>query len=165
MADYYTLLEISRDAGPEEIKKAYRRLALQHHPDRNQGSKEAEARFKEITEAYEVLRDPDKRAVYDRYGKQGLKGQPGAGFGGGFDFSDAIEVFMRDFGGFSGLGDLFGQRGRGGSRPRKGQSLKVRLRVDLKEVVTGVTRTLKVKVLDTCDRCDGNGSEPGSDPS
>ena len=165
MADYYSLLGVSRDADADEIKKAYRRLALQHHPDRNQGSKEAEARFKEITEAYEVLRDPDKRAVYDRYGKQGLKGQPGAGFGGGFDFSDAIEVFMRDFGGFGGLGDLFGQRSRGGSRARKGQSLKVRLKVDLKEVAAGTTRTIKVKVLDVCDRCDGSGAEPGSSPT
>ncbi|HSM05564.1 MAG TPA: molecular chaperone DnaJ [Longimicrobiales bacterium] len=164
MADYYSLLGISRDADAEEIKKAYRRLALQHHPDRNQGSKEAEARFKEITQAYEVLRDPDKRAVYDRYGEQGLKGQPGAGFGGGFDFSDAIEVFMRDFGGFGGFGDLFGQRSRGG-RVRKGQSLKVRLKIGLGEVVSGATKTLRVKVLDTCEACEGSGAETGSSPT
>ncbi|MEJ2539677.1 MAG: molecular chaperone DnaJ [Gemmatimonadota bacterium] len=165
MADYYSLLEVSRDASPEEIKKAYRRLALRHHPDRNQGSKDAEARFKEITEAYEVLRDSNKRAVYDRYGKEGLKGQPGGGFGGGFDFSDAIEVFMRDFGGFGGLGDLFGQRSRGGSRPRKGQSLKVRLALSLGEVVTGTTRTVRIKVLEACDQCAGTGAEAGSSPT
>jgi molecular chaperone DnaJ len=165
MADYYALLGVTREAGAEEIKKAYRKLALQYHPDRNSGSKDAEEKFKEITEAYEVLRDDEKRAIYDRYGEQGLKGQPGGGFGAGFDFSDAIEVFMRDFGGFSGFGDLFGQRGRGGSRVRKGQSLKVRVKVTLPEVVTGVTRTLRIQLLDACEACGGNGAADGSQPT
>ncbi len=144
MADYYQLLGVARDADAEEIKKAYRKLALKYHPDRNEGSKESEERFKEITQAYEVLRDPEKRQLYDRYGEQGLKG-PGAGQGfQGFDFADALEVFMRDFGGFGGLGDLFGQRGGRRSGPRKGQTLQVRLPITLAEVVTGVTRTLEV---------------------
>lgn len=166
MADYYQLLGVGRDASAEEIKKAYRKLALKYHPDRNAGSKEAEERFKEVTQAYEVLRDDQKRQVYDRYGEQGLRGQPGAGYAQGFDFSDAIEVFMRDFGGFGGFGDLFQQRGRRGrAGPRKGQSLKVRIPLTLGEVLTGVTRTLKVGVLEPCDDCDGTGAEGGAAPA
>lgn len=163
MADYYNLLGVARDADAEEIKKAYRKLALQYHPDRNEGSKESEEKFKEITEAYEVLRDPEKRAVYDRYGEQGLRGQPGGGFA-GFDFADAIEVFMRDFGGFGGFGDLFGQRAGGGSRVRKGQSLKVRVKLTLAEVLTGATHTLRIQALEACGTCSGSGAAPGSSP-
>ncbi len=163
MADYYQLLGVGRDASAEEIKKAYRKLALKYHPDRNGGSKESEERFKEVTRAYEVLRDEEKRAIYDRHGEQGLRGQPGAGFG-GFDFSDAIEIFMRDFGGFGGFGDLFQQRGRRERGPRKGQSLKVRLPLTLTDVLHGATRTLKVGVLDPCDDCGGTGGEDGAAP-
>jgi len=162
MADYYELLGIARDADADDIKRAYRKLALKYHPDRNNGSKEAEERFKEVTQAYDVLRDPDKRRVYDQYGAEGLRGGPAGGGFGPFDFSDAIDVFMRDFGGFGGLGDLFGQQGRRSTGPRKGQSLKVRLPITLKEVVTGTERTLKVSVLDPCDRCEGSGAEPGT---
>ena len=103
MADYYELLGVSRGAGTDDIKKAYRKLALKYHPDRNKGSKENADRFKQVTEAYEILRDSEKRSIYDQYGEQGLKrGTGGAGGFGGFDFSDALEVFMRDFGGFGG---------------------------------------------------------------
>ena len=125
MSDYYKLLNVPRDADSEQIKRAYRKLALEYHPDRNQGSKEAEERFKEVTQAYEVLRDTDKRATYDRYGEQGLKGRAGPGDMGGFDFSDAIDVFMRDFGGFGGLEDLFGMGGARAQRTssRKGSSM------------------------------------------
>lgn len=163
MADYYQLLGVSRTADTEEIKKAYRKLALQYHPDRNQGSKEAEERFKEVTQAYEVLRDPEKRAVYDRYGEQGLKGRGGPA---GFDFGDAIEVFMRDFGGFSGLEELFGMRGARGQRSasRRGQTVRIRLPLTLGEVAKGVTKTVRVALLDQCDRCEGSGAEPGSSP-
>ncbi|HUF76190.1 MAG TPA: molecular chaperone DnaJ, partial [Longimicrobiales bacterium] len=163
MADYYQLLGVSRTADTEEIKKAYRKLALQYHPDRNQGSKEAEERFKEVTQAYEVLRDTEKRAVYDRYGEQGLKGRGGAA---GFDFGDAIEIFMRDFGGFSGLEELFGMRGTRGQRTssRRGQTVRIRLPLTLAEVAKGVTKTVRVALLDQCDRCDGSGAEPGSSP-
>jgi molecular chaperone DnaJ len=138
MTDYYQLLGVSRTADTEEIKKAYRQLALQYHPDRNQGSKESEERFKEVTQAYEVLRDPEKRAVYDRYGEQGLKGRGGPA---GFDFGDAIEVFMRDFGGFSGLEELFGMRGARSQRTssRRGQTVRIRLPLTLAEVAKGVT--------------------------
>ena len=108
MRDYYEILGVGRNADGDAIKKAYRRLALQYHPDRNQGSAEAEEKFKEATEAYEVLRDGEKRAAYDRYGHAGVRGA-GAGAGGfaGFDFTDALNIFMRDFGGF-GMGDIFG---------------------------------------------------------
>src|SRR5688500_4922239 len=97
MADYYSVLGVSRGASDDEVKKAYRKLAMQYHPDRNNGSRDAEEKVKEITEAYDVLRDPNKRAAYDRYGEAGLRG----GTGGGFhhvDLSEALNIFMRDFG-------------------------------------------------------------------
>jgi molecular chaperone DnaJ len=164
MADYYQLLGVSRAADADEIKKAYRQLALQYHPDRNQGSKEAEERFKEVTQAYEVLRDPEKRALYDRYGEQGVKGRAGAQ---NFDFGDAVEVFMRDFGGFSGLEELFGMRGARTQRSasRRGQTVRIRLQLTLAEVAKGVTKTVRVSLLDNCAKCDGSGAEPGTAPT
>jgi molecular chaperone DnaJ len=167
MADFYQLLGVSRTADTDEIKKAYRQLALKYHPDRNEGSKESEERFKEVTEAYEVLRDPQRRAVYDRYGEQGLRGQPGAGGFGGFNFADAIEVFMRDFGGFSGLEDLFGMGGARSSRAasRKGQTVRLRLPLTLRDVAHGVKRTLRVSLLEACGACGGTGAEGGSTPT
>jgi molecular chaperone DnaJ len=165
MPDYYELLGVPRTADTDEIKKAYRQLALQYHPDRNQGSKEAEERFKEVTQAYEVLRDADKRAVYDRYGEQGLKGRSGPQPG--FDFGDAIEIFMRDCGGFSGLEDLFGARGARTQRTasRRGQTVRIRLPLSLGDVAKGVTKTVRVSLLDNCSRCDGSGAEPGTAPA
>jgi molecular chaperone DnaJ len=168
MADYYQLLGLSKGASTDEIKKAYRKLALKYHPDRNQGSKEHDDRFKQVTEAYEVLSDSEKRTVYDQYGEQGLnRGARGGGGFGGFDFSDALEVFMRDFGGSGGLGDLFGGRQqRGGSRSApQGQAIKLRVRVSLSEVATGVEKTLKVAVLDNCEPCSGSGSADGTAPA
>jgi molecular chaperone DnaJ len=165
MADYYERLGVSRDSTTEEIKKAYRKLALKYHPDRNEGSKEAESRFKEVTEAYEVLRDPDKRATYDRYGEQGLRGSPGFG---GFDFSDAIEIFMRDFGGFGGFEEIFGGRrgGMSGRRePGRGQTIRVRLPLTLKDVRTGVTKKIRVALLEPCESCHGSGAASGTSPS
>jgi molecular chaperone DnaJ len=167
MSDYYNLLGVSRDANSDEIKKAYRQLALKYHPDRNQGSEEAADRFKEVTEAYEVLRDSEKRALYDRYGKQGVRSGAAGPGAAGFDFSDAIEVFMRDFGGFSGFEDLFGSRGARGQRrtSRKGQTVRIRVPLTLAEVATGATKTLRVSLLDLCESCDGSGAEPGTSPS
>ena len=166
MSDYYKLLNLPRDADTEQIKKAYRKLALEYHPDRNRGSKEAEERFKEVTQAYEVLRDPDKRATYDRYGEQGLKGRAGPGMG-GLDFSDAIEVFMHDFGGFSGLEDIFGMSGARGQRTtsRKAQTVRIRLPLTLPEVAHGVTKTLRVAMLDECGSCMGSGARAGTAPT
>lgn len=163
MRDYYEILAIARDADAETIKKAYRKLALQHHPDRNSGSKQAEEKFREATEAYEVLRDPDKRAAYDRYGHAGVRGSgAGAGFG-GFNFADALDIFMRDFGGFAGMGDLFGGAGRrGASGPRRGADLRVRLPITLVEVSAGVHKTIKIKINNPCVTCSGTGAEPGS---
>ena len=163
MKDYYELLGVSRDADVEQIKKSYRKLALQYHPDRNDGSKDSEERFKEITRAYEVLRDPEKRSVYDRYGEQGLKGAAG-GFG-GFDFADAIEIFMRDFGGFGGFSEIFGGRTRGGAGShRQGPSVRVKLPLTLVDVVHGTVKTVRVSLLDPCDRCQGTGAAEGSAP-
>ena len=161
MADFYTTLGVERTAADDDIKKSYRKLAMAYHPDRNGGSKEAEEKFKAITEAYDVLRDPQKRATYDRYGEAGLRG----GGGGGFhhvDLSEALGIFMRDFGGFGGLDDLFGGRGQGGSGPRTGADVKVTLPLTLVEVATGVDKEIRMKVLDACDRCAGSGAEPGS---
>jgi molecular chaperone DnaJ len=166
MSDYYAVLGVANAASDDEIKKAYRKLAMQCHPDRNNGSAEAEERFKAITEAYDVLRDPNKRAAYDRYGEAGLRG--GAG-GGGFhhvDLSEALGIFMRDFGGFGGLGDLFGGAGGGGGRrqgnSRTGSDVKFAVELTLQEVATGVQKTFNAKLLDPCDRCEGSGAESGT---
>ena len=161
MADYYTLLQVPRDADQEQIKKAYRKVALKYHPDRNAGSREAEERFKEVTEAYEVLKDPAKRARYDRHGKEGVRGP--SGFPGEMDFSDALDIFMRDFGGFGGLEGLFGGRRRS-NQPTRGKALRLTLPLTLKDVRSGVTRTVRVAVLDSCDSCGGTGVKDGARP-
>jgi molecular chaperone DnaJ len=159
MSDYYSVLGVGRDAQDEDIKKAYRKLAMQFHPDRNNGSKDAEERFKEITEAYDVLGNREKRATYDRYGEAGLRG---GGFGGfhHVDLSEALGIFMRDFGGFAGLDELFGGRSHGGVRA--GADVKVTIPLTLAEVAAGVEKTFTLKLLDPCDRCEGTGAEPGS---
>ncbi|HEX6371730.1 MAG TPA: molecular chaperone DnaJ [Longimicrobium sp.] len=159
--DYYEVLGVEKTADGETIKKAYRKLALQYHPDRNSGDKEAEDKFKEATEAYEILRDADKRAAYDRYGHAGVKrGGAGAGAGGGFGgfgFEDALNIFMRDFGGFSGFEGVFGQRGgRGGVQ--KGKDLQIRVPITLQEVAEGVRKRVMIRALDPCATCNGAGS-------
>ena len=163
MADYYMTLEVERTASDDEIKKAYRRLAMRWHPDRNNGSAEAEERFKSLTEAYDVLRDPQKRAAYDRYGEAGLRGGGGAGFH-HVDLSEALNIFMRDFGAFGGLGDLFGAQARR-SGPQPGQDVRITVALKLAEVATGVEKTFNVKLLDPCDVCEGTGAEPGTKPA
>jgi molecular chaperone DnaJ len=162
-ADYYDVLNVPRNASDDEIKKAYRRLAMKYHPDRNNGSREAEEKFKEITEAYDVLRDPAKRAAYDRYGEAGLRG---GGPGGGFhhvDLSEALNIFMRDLGGLGGFGDLFGgATRRGGSQSKQGADLRITIPLTLEEVATGVTKTVSIKLLNPCEHCSGSGAEPGT---
>jgi molecular chaperone DnaJ len=159
MADFYSTLGVQRTASDDEIKKAYRKLAMTYHPDRNNGSRDAEEKFKEITEAYDVLRDPDKRAMYDRYGEAGLRGGSG-----GFhhvDLAEALSIFMRDLGGMGGFGDLFGGRGQG-SNPRTGSDIRISMPLRLAEVETGVEKTVTVKLLTSCDHCSGTGAEPGT---
>jgi molecular chaperone DnaJ len=163
MSDFYSVLGVQRDASDDDIKKAYRKLAMQYHPDRNNGSREAEEKFKQITEAYDVLRDPNKRAAYDRYGEAGLRGAAG---GAGFhhvDLSEALGIFMRDFGAFSGLGDLFGSAGgRRQGNSRAGSDVKFTVELTLQEVATGVQKVFTAKLLDPCDRCEGSGAESGT---
>ena len=161
MAEYYATLGVEKSASEDELKKAYRRLAMQYHPDKNGGAKEAEEKFKEITEAYDVLRDPQKRAAYDRYGEAGLRGSGGGAGYQHVDLSEALNIFMRDFG--FGASDMFGGRGgSGGARP--GGDIKVGVPLALAEVSTGVDKALTIKVLDTCDVCTGTGAEAGSTP-
>ncbi|MBN1826744.1 MAG: molecular chaperone DnaJ [Candidatus Eisenbacteria bacterium] len=166
--DYYEVLGVGKDASKDEIKKAYRKLALQYHPDRNPGDKGAEEKFKEATEAYEILRDDDKRTKYDQFGHAGPGGGFGGGFGGGggfegFDLSDALRAFMRDFGGF---GDFFGGGGAGRGRhgPVRGGDLRVNLRLSLEEMAAGVEKKIKLGVRDVCGDCGGSGAAPGSSP-
>ena len=164
MADFYSVLGVARDASDDDIKLAYRKLAMQFHPDRNGGSKEAEERFKSITEAYDVLREPQKRAAYDRFGEAGLRG----GGAGGFhhvDLAEALSIFMRDFGGFGGFEEMLGGRRSGGGATRTGADVKVPIELTLAESATGVERSITLKLLDPCDRCAASGAEPGTQPT
>ncbi len=154
--DYYEILGVSRDASEEEIKKAYRRLAIQYHPDRNPGDKQAEERFKEINEAYQVLAAPEKRAQYDRYGHGVFEGMQGAGgFGGfgGFDYftQGFEEVFSDIFGDFFGTG-----RGRTRSRARRGEDLRYDLEIDFEEAARGTEKTISLSRFVTCETCKGS---------
>jgi molecular chaperone DnaJ len=163
--DYYETLGLSREASEDEIKSAYRKMAMKYHPDRNPGDSTAEGKFKEATEAYEVLKDPQKRQTYDQFGHEGLSGAGfGGGFGGfeGFDLSDALRAFMRDFGGFGfGFDDFFGG-GTSRERVNRGEDLRARINLTLEEIATGCEKKLKVKRLDECPECSGSGVAPGT---
>ncbi len=159
--DYYEILGLPRNASVEEVKKAYRALALKYHPDRNPGDTSSEDKFKEATEAYEVLRDSDKRALYDRYGHAGLSRGAGVDFGfGGFDLADALRAFMRDFGDF-GLGDFFGAQSMAAVETR-GRDIRINLALTLEEIADGVQKTVRVKRLGRCEECGGSGAARGS---
>lgn len=163
--DYYDILGVSKNATIDEIKKAYRQMALKYHPDRNPGNKEAEAQFKEAAEAYQVLSDPEKRRRYDQFGSEGLRGQYAPG-----DFSDLSSIF-ESFGDIFGGGrgevfeDLFGFTGthRRGMRP--GASLRCEIAVTLEEAAQGVSKTIGLRREEHCDTCHGSGAKPGTSPT
>jgi molecular chaperone DnaJ len=166
--DYYEVLEVPRNASAEEIKKAYRKKAIQYHPDKNPGDKASEEKFKEAAEAYEVLSDENKRARYDQFGHAGVGSSASSGFGGGGMSMDDIfsqfgDIFGGHFGGFGGFGG-FGssQRGR---RVNRGSDLRVKVKLTLKEILNGVEKKIKVKKYVSCSHCDGNGSENGNSVS
>jgi molecular chaperone DnaJ len=161
--DYYELLEVARDASAEEIKKSYRKQALKYHPDRNPGDKTAEAQFKAVTEAYEVLSDAEKRSAYDRYGEAGVQGQPHY-----TDISEALRAFMRDFGGLGGFEDLFnlgGGAGRARGGARQGRTLKAHVTLTLQEIAEGTTKKLRIRHRVGCRSCRGSGVRGGGSPS
>src|SRR5215475_1349875 len=155
--DYYDVLGVSRSASDEELKKAYRQLALRYHPDKNPGDHQAEERFKEIGEAYAILGDAERRAQYDRYGHAAFE-QGGLG---GFDFSAGFEDILGDL-----FGDFFGTgRGRGGrTRARRGQDLQYQLEISFVEACRGVEKTLSIPRLTRCETCAGRGAKPGTTP-
>jgi molecular chaperone DnaJ len=159
--DYYEILSVERTANGDLIKRAYRKLAMKHHPDRNQGDKQAEQKFKEAAEAYEVLSDPDKRQRYDQFGHEGLRGTSG------HDFSrmDPNDVFSM-FGFGDVLEQMFGGGGRrgGGSRARRGYSLETQIEITLEEVAAGTSRDVSFTRQDACETCDGSGGKPGTTP-
>ncbi len=161
--DYYEILEISKNASSDEIKKAYRKKALKYHPDRNPGDKEAEEKFKEAAEAYEVLSDPQKKSRYDQFGHAGLSGAAGGGFSGGMTMEDIFSHFGDIFSdmGFGGFGG-FGSRGRSYQRVNKGSNLRIKVKLSLEEIEKGVEKKLKVSKYISCADCSGTGAKDGN---
>lgn len=153
--DYYEVLGVGKTANDDELKKAYRRLAMKHHPDRNPGDHKAEEAFKEANEAYEILTDAQRRAVYDKYGHEGL--QRGGGGSGGADFGNFSDIFGDVF------SDIFGGGGRGG--PRRGADLRYVIELSLEQAVFGSAETIRIPKLDSCTSCDGHGTANGKKPS
>ena len=161
--DYYEVLDVAKNATDEEIKKAYRKKAIQYHPDKNPGDKEAEEKFKEAAEAYEVLSNPDKRSRYDQFGHAGMGGAGQGGFGGGMSMDDIFSQFgdiFGSFGGFSGFGG-FGGGGRSARRVNRGTNLRVKVKLNLAEIATGVEKKIKVKKYVACQHCNGTGAKDG----
>jgi molecular chaperone DnaJ len=159
--DYYEVLGVSKNADEQELKKAYRKMAVKYHPDKNPGDKAAEDSFKEAAEAYEVLSNADKRARYDRFGHQGNSGPAsgGGGYGGGMNMEDI----------FSQFGDIFGQGGFGGfgqqsqgRRVNRGSNLRIKVKLTLEEIATGVEKKIKVNKFVGCRTCSGTGADKGS---
>lgn len=160
--DYYELLGVARDAPPEEIRSAYRKLALKLHPDRNPDDKESERKFKEVSEAYEVLSDEQKRRLYDQYGHEGLRGTPQTDYQSA-SFQDILERFGDILGGSSFFGDFFGQGG-GRRGPRRGASLRVEVEIDFVEAGLGAKKTIELARSERCGACQGSGCRPGTSP-
>lgn len=169
--DYYDVLGVSKNATLAEIKKAYRKLALKYHPDKNPDNKEAEEKFKEAAEAYEVLSNEEKRRRYDQFGHEGVRGAASNGFGGGgMSMDDIFEHFGDIFGGHFGFGgSSFGGSSFGGSggrrRMNKGSNLRVRVKLSLSEMAHGVEKKIKIKKYVPCQACNGSGAERGSQPT
>ena len=162
--DFYQILEVSKSASEEEIKKAYRKMAIKYHPDKNQGDKAAEDKFKEAAEAYEVLSNPQKKARYDQYGHGGMGGAASSGRGGGMDMNDIFSQFGDIFGEESPFSSFFGgSNGGGGKRMRKGSDLRIKLKLNLEEIANGVEKKIKVKRHVTCKSCSGNGAKNGTE--
>jgi len=155
--DYYEILGVARNATPDELKTVYRKLALKYHPDRNPGDKEAEEKFKEAAEAYEVLHDPQKRAIYDQYGHQGLEGSGFSGFGGFEDIFSSFSDIFEDFFGF-------GNSRRSQSRSQRGADLRYDLTLSFMEAVFGIEKEINLEKKEICSVCNGTCSEPGSHP-
>lgn len=165
--DYYEVLGVSKTATPAELKSAYRKLAIKYHPDKNPDNKEAEEKFKEAAEAYDVLSDPDKRARYDQYGHAAFDGSAGGGGGyygaGGMNMEDIFSHFGDIFGGMGfDFGGMGGRSRRSGSQVNRGSDLRVRVKLTLKEVATGVTKKLKVRAATPCEKCGGTGAKDSS---
>lgn len=163
--DYYEVLGVERNASKHDIAAAYRKLALKYHPDRNPGDEEAVAKFKEASEAFDVLNNDDKRAAYDRYGHQGVNGMPG----GGPQFNDINDIFEA-FSGMGGLGDIFGDLFGGGRRssrsgqPVRGEDVRCVVDLDLREVAKGVKKDIRIRRKEVCSTCHGTGAKPGTAP-
>ncbi len=157
--DYYEVLGVAKTANADEIKKAYRKAAIKYHPDKNPGDKEAEEKFKEAAEAYDVLSNPDKRARYDQFGHAGMSGAAGGGFGGGFGGFSMEDIFSQ-------FGDIFGghfgggfRSSGGGQRVSRGSDIRVKVRLNLQEIATGTTKKLKITKTLACDKCGGSGAK------
>ena len=161
--DYYEVLGVARNANADEIKKAYRKAAIKYHPDKNPGDKEAEEKFKEAAEAYDVLSNQDKRARYDQFGHAGMSGAAGGGFGGGgfggFSMEDIFSQFGDIFGGHFGG---FGGGARGGTRVSRGSDIRVKVKLTLSEIANGTTKKLKINKTIACDKCGGTGAKDSS---
>ncbi len=153
--DYYEVLGVDRSASEQEIKKSYRRIAMKYHPDRNPDDEDADHKFKEATEAYDVLMNSDKRAPYDQFGHAGVDQQAG---GGGFQGGSFSDIFGDVF------GDIFGGGGGGRRGPQRGSDLRYTQEITLEEAVRGTTTEIKVPSLQHCDTCDGSGAKPGTSP-
>jgi molecular chaperone DnaJ len=162
--DYYEILGIGREAGDQEIKQAYRKLALKFHPDRNPDDPKAEDSFKEASEAYSILSDGQKRAAYDRFGHAGVQGAAGGGGFGGFN-PEAFGDFSDILGNLFGFQDIFGGGGKGRTRAQRGEDLRYDLEIAFEEAMFGMTADIQVPRMEACARCKGSGAEPGTSPT